>query len=237
MLSVFMLTKNPISRGFPFVESILQVKKFTDDIVVVDSSEDGTHNVLKKLGCRVLEGDDFNLYKECKNDIVLWIEPNEIIEDKLVKTISTMIKYDEAKNITFYRIEVHQNFQKVAWYPHRVHRVFPKSKDIIPMGVTTNKDTLKRNLRLGLEEGFLWGCFNNFVRNWINDVCDASKASLVPDVYTRNHILDCDKDFADCVEEDAWTMTNTVLRIPSILSKHVGKEVYDPNVNLRNYRS
>jgi hypothetical protein len=62
--------------------------------------------------------------------------------------------------------------------------------------------------------------------------CDKKKASLVPQYYVHNHVLDCERDFEDCVEEEAWTLKRTILRVPNILQKHIGEKRYDARRNL-----
>ena len=244
-ISVFMVTHNCISRGEPVVESILQLNKCINDIVVADQwSNDGTDDVLHQLPCKVMFTtleNPYSLFRtQCKNELVLMVDANEVFDYALLNELVEFIKfYDDRKevlppkNVSIPRIEVTYNFQKITWNAHEVHRIFPRSsRDWKRIGVTTNKTKLKKMIHFGNEYGFLWAISNNFRDNWYKLAKNKDMAYLPPNHYMSQISMDR-QDMDNCKQDELWKCTKTPLHIPDILHNLVGDTKYDPMKNLR----
>lgn len=116
------------------IESILPI---TDDIIVVDSgSSDKTVELAKSAGAKVHHmpwkgyGENKNFgNSKAKNEWILSIDADEIINEELVKHITTVSK----KENTIYRIKSLVNYngkwiRHCGWYPAWKLRFFHKTK-------------------------------------------------------------------------------------------------------------
>lgn len=235
-LSAFMVAHNSLVRGEPFVESISQLRRYVDEIVVIDLwSNDDTDKWMKKLDCKVFyttRTDPYAMFTCCKNDMVLMIDPNEVIDIKLIEQILSYIS-DGIKNISIPRIEVTHNFQKISWHVHNVHRVWPNRwvKNWERRGVTTNKNDLKRMLTLNTQSGFLWAFTNNFLENWKQLTQHKNTNYLPPDYFMSPVSIDTE-DYKACLKDEIWKRTTSPLNLPPIVRNLVGDSVYNPNKNL-----
>jgi len=100
-ISCFMIVRNTLSQGYPFVEAIAQALPVCDEILVGDGgSTDGTLEILKKLEqlnpkikvyidpwpgksfAHDLRWATNTLMQKCKGEYILYIQANEIIHEK-----------------------------------------------------------------------------------------------------------------------------------------------------------
>lgn len=96
-LSCFLITKNEADRIRRTLEA---VKHWVDEVVVVDcGSTDGTCEIARELGARVIHQDwlGFGPQKrfaedQCRNDWVLNIDADEVVSSALALEISTLLK-------------------------------------------------------------------------------------------------------------------------------------------------
>ena len=136
-ISGFTFCHNALSGGYPVVESIGAVRPFVDEIIAVDiESTDGTFNILDKLCDRVLtstwDGRDttpraFLKHIECKGDIIIFFEADEVYDDNLLSEVLWAIERGYS-HIGVWRLQLEANFQRCKWYPIPVHRIFPKEE-------------------------------------------------------------------------------------------------------------
>lgn len=235
-ISAFMVTHNAMERGEPFVESVVQLQNRIKEIFVIDRwSTDDTATWMKKLNCTVRFStlpDPYQLYTCCSQPMILMIDPNEIIDINLLEEIIYLIS-DGVKNISIPRIEVTQNFQKVSWHNHLVHRVFPNKKveNWERKGVTTNKSNLRRMFKLSPEKGYLWAFTNNFLENWKHLTCHREVNYMPPDYFMSQVALD-QEDYEACVHDPLWVSSLTPLTLPPIVRNLVGDKKYNPKKNL-----
>jgi len=109
-ISGFTIIKNGISRGYPFLESILSVLPICDEFVISDGySDDGTWETLNKLkekfpnkiilfqdkweeskGIKVLRDLTTKTMRRCKGDYLLYVQADEVYHEKVLDEIKTL---------------------------------------------------------------------------------------------------------------------------------------------------
>jgi glycosyltransferase involved in cell wall biosynthesis len=145
MISVVLATHNESAN----IERCLEaVKKFADEIIVVDGeSTDNTTTLAKKLGAKVISTtnkSNFHINKQlamdaAKGELVLQLDADEIVDGKLAEFIETThadIKAGKSlpaawwlkrKNLFFGRF-----LRKGGQYPDPVIRLYQKGKAYLP---------------------------------------------------------------------------------------------------------
>lgn len=247
-VSGYSFIHNGINGGYPFVEAIKMVQPFVDEMVIVDmESTDGTQDVLRKLGVKIIEGkwgsdagdtlrQAHSQYWKCENDTILHFEADEVFDDRLIKRLVYLAKFGPMRNYSVYRLQVEQNFQRIRWYPELVHRVFSKTDGVRKEGHTTNTHDLAEIV--GVEYGFLWDCTNCFRDNYLARISQQAELWHGKFNYTYaplhiNHESQLNRDtLATRLNERHWLWKKSPLKIPNILKSLVGVPKYDPHLNL-----
>jgi hypothetical protein len=246
-VSGFTFIHNGIESGYPFVEAIKAVQPYVDEMVAVDmQSTDQTRDILQALGVRVIDGCWGNQagetlkaaharYIDCSGDVILHFEADEVWEDRLVQQARRLIDGGDW-NLTVYRLQLEQNFQRCRWYPELVHRVFGKWDNIIKEGHTTDKPHLAQVIPP--DYGYLWDITNCFKYNWLNRITKQAELwnkepqFIMAPLHVMHRAEYSQDEAIRKLGERHWTMTETPFRIPGILSNLVGKTTYDPKLNL-----
>lgn len=249
MISGFTFGHNLISTGYPVCEAVRAVQPYVDEIVAVDmQSDDGTREVLRRLGCRVIDGEwsheadvtldrAWALQSECRGDVIVHFEADEVFDDLLVRTVVHNIKLGHDQ-LRVYRLQVDQNFQRVKWWPCPVHRVYRWSSQK-RAGHTTEEDAIYGTdiPTIGPDHGYLWDVSNCFRDQWLARVRQqAAWWNNSQPVYRRVplHFLEAAEMDAGQVEaflaEPQWTWQTTPLAIPAILRGLVGQTRYEAGV-------
>lgn len=143
-LSGCVFIKNNYDGAYCLWESLTQLLPVVDELLVMDlGSDDGTYQTLQQIQrlnskVRLVQGEfktidagvfaDLanDLIQECTYDDVLYFQADEIWHEDLVKIMLEHFERDEY-DLTFWRIQFRENFQKVKWFPHPVHRVGHKN--------------------------------------------------------------------------------------------------------------
>lgn len=169
------------------------------------------------------------LHRECKGDIIIHAEADEVYDQKLLREISIEIEVGNC-DLKVWRLQISQNFQRVKWYPELVHRVFRKGS-VIKEGHTTNRH--KDVYTISPELGFLWDCTDIFRDNWIGRIKQQSKLwseipqyRAVPIHFGHNIIVENIDEF---LNKPHWEWKTTPLNIPDILRPLVGITKYNPS--------
>jgi glycosyltransferase involved in cell wall biosynthesis len=233
MITGFTFLQNPVQNGYPFVEAILQIIPYIEEMIVVDmGSTDSTLKILRKFDIKLIEekctsDEAMEFQKHARNKVILHFYPNEIYSTLLIKEIKDLVCNYKVTNISALRIVVEQNFQRIKWYPHVVHRVF-KRGNIERVNFTTNKTTLKRMHYVPDTIGYLWAfenCFKNNLWNMTENKIEPIK--VVQKHFLKSPQVNIDK----IIDAPHWGYTSTPLNIPSILRSHIGENYYWPYRN------
>jgi len=239
-VSGFSFVHNAIAGGYPLLEAIHSVIDYVDEIVVVDcQSDDGTRNLLERLGVRIINGEWGNaagetlaaahaLHSECEGDIIVHFEADEVYDRELIREISIEIEMGN-EDLAVWRLQVSQNFQRCRWYPELVHRVFPKGS-VSKVGHTTGRHDDAQVI--DPKWGYLWDCTNIFRDNWKQRFEQQARLWGHSEPFYRRvplHFLQDPMDFdvEAFLSEPHWTWTTTPFNIPAILMPLVGQTKYE----------
>ena len=133
-LSVIVITRNEAER----LPTCLRSVAFADEIVVVDSgSTDGTQDLARRLGARVVETADWPGYGPQKQraleaatgDWVLSLDADEWLDDELAAGVQAvvagrMVQQSDAWQVDRLSAFCGQWMHAGSWYPDRVPRLF-----------------------------------------------------------------------------------------------------------------
>ena len=231
-ISSFTFAFNAILGGYPVAEAVMAVKPFVDETVAVDmSSTDRTRELLESVCDKVIDcpwGEDpmkesFLRHVQCSGDIVLLHEADEIFDPRLAETCCDLARQGHT-NLQVWRIQVSQNGQRIAVYPHPVHRVFPvggHSPDPIPV--------------VGPEHGYLWDLTRWFRDNYWDRRKACSKIwGPQRNVMVRDHFLQSpelsDAELRILLQEPHWEWKVSPFALPEIIKPLVGMVRYSPTV-------
>lgn len=241
-ISAFTFGFNLIEGGYPVQEAVTAVRPYVDEVVAVDcQSTDNTRHVLRRICHKVIDGPTwegrdiqhqvFELHRECKGDVIIMFEADEVYEDGLLGEVGWAIERGHA-DIGVWRIQVEQNFQRVRGYPMPVHRVFPRGRGSYREHPTNVPDYVAM---LPPNAGFLWDCSNCFKENYYTRKQNQAKVWGEPrSLMVARHFTEPNE--IDRVEEENrlneahWLWTETPLRIPPILRPLVGQTKYNPRI-------
>jgi len=242
-LSGFTFVHNAIEGGYPIVESIGAVLPHVDEVVVVDmESDDGTHEILEKLGVRVLDGlwsrdgdrtlqDTFHLHRECEHDTVIFFEADEVFEDRLLENVKDALIAGHSE-VAIHRLKLEQNFQRCRWYPFPVTRVVRKGYEgYVPSQMGVSEDAFV----LPTSAGYLWDISNCFRDNWLRRLENQSELwgqprfLMVPYRYEEAVAL-TEEDMIARLGAERWTWTGTPFALPEILKPLVGMTKYEARI-------
>lgn len=145
-LSICVFIKDNNSGAFGLWESMATLMPLADEFFVLDlGSIDGTYEILKELASKNkkirIEQGDFpvnpdtgmkdagsfamipnQIIPECKYDTILYYQADEVWHENLVNMMSKSLD-EGVRKMTFWRYQLKNNFQKIKWFPHLVHRV------------------------------------------------------------------------------------------------------------------
>ncbi len=257
-ISGFTFVHNAIAGGYPIVEAIRAISEYVNEIVVVDmQSTDGTRELLTDLdrsglwnywkedvSIRIINGywgnsagetlrEAHSQYIQCSGEVIMHFEADEVYDDNLIRNVVDFIK-SGIEDISVYRLQLEQNFQRCRWYPEPVHRVFPKHANTRKHGHTTDRHSQATVIDPGY--GFLWDITNCFRDNWLDRV---NKQAELRDtnpqfIMTGLHCLhEAEIDAEQAVlrlQDKHWTWNKTPFDIPSILKPLVGMTKYEPKI-------
>ena len=164
-ISACVYIRDSIELPFMLWESMSQLIPLVDEYIVMDlGSTDGTLETLKDLAARNrkirLEYGSFNLERKektfadlsnqlvgmAKNDLVLQHQADEIFHEDLVKVFAKELEAlsggipSDFKGLSFWRIQLENNFQRVKWYPHLINHFDLKERlSYIGDGMSTGR--------------------------------------------------------------------------------------------------
>jgi hypothetical protein len=241
-ISGFTFAHNALEGGYPVVESISAVRPYVDEIIAVDiESTDGTFRVLDLLCDRVLtstwDGRDttpraFMKHTECKGDIIIFFEADEVYDDSLLSEVLWAIERGY-HHIGVWRLQIEQNFQRCRMYPIPVHRIFPKGEGSYHIHPTNLPD---RPIHvLSPDAGYLWDCSNCFRDSWFqrkqnqSEIWGEPRSLMVAQHFAEpNEISRIEEE--NRLNEPHWMWTSSPFHLPEILLPLVGKTRYEVSI-------
>lgn len=235
-ISGFSMIHNAVWGGYPIVQAIESVRPYVDEIVIIDmQSTDGTRDLLQNV--TIIAGEWSNeagitlakahaLHSECKGEIIIHFEGDEIWCPNLLNRAIKLIGRNW-QDISVYRLQLEQNFQRCRWYPEPVHRIFPKNS-VTKEGHTTNRHNEAFAIRP--EWGYLWDVTNCFRTTWLNRVKQQAELRgefpnylRVPLHATGKLWLEEDQ-IEEFLAQDLWAWSRSPFDLPDILLNLVGNE-------------
>lgn len=240
-ISGFTFVHDALNGGYPIREAVRAVADYCDEVVAVDmQSTDGTRAVLESLGCRIVDGQwgtkaemtlckAHALHTECRHDQIVMFEADEVWDDRLIRSVVTQ----RLTNALVYRIQVEQNFQKMRWSHHLVHRVFQKGKaHKDPNRGHTSKEHDSVPVRLSPDHGLIYDCCYCFRDQWESRaIQNGALWGESPQLLrcTPDHFLY--KPQAESLEkllaDERWTFKTSPFDLPDILKPLVGVTKYE----------
>jgi len=254
---------NCFRGAFCMFESMATVLPYVDDYTVLDlGSSDGTLHYLERIAdvnpkVTLLRGefpqdkDAGNFAKlandviaMCPNKVVWYHQADEIWHEDLAPLILGNMTVEQS-DMAFWRIQYRDNFQKVKWFPHIVHRVGEKGKfNFVGDGMNTDR-YMEPPIISDYDGGYFtkWGemgegAIKPFISQMVLDV------SLVGGF--RDNIIDrralhapfwhepptiegkpADQWRIEAEMDENWTKKKTPFDLPGIMRWHVGRTRYE----------
>lgn len=276
-ISACCFIKNTFEGAFCLWESMASLLPFVNEYVVLDlGSTDGTYEVLHDIASanpkvKLFTGDwpsidagafatlANDVVKLCSNDVVIYHQADEIWHEDLLQLMQQ--RFGARQNdLAFWRIQYRDNFQKVKWFPHLVHRIgyrgepkFNADKnnfEFVGDGMNTTRSwDAKICSDYGGEYFPKWGEMGDegikpYVNQMIMDV------SLVGGF--RDNIVERRAKHApfwheeptiegkpasqwkdDAMNNPAWTRPVSPFNLPHIMRYHIGKTKYELRPGLK----
>lgn len=156
-LSACVFIRDTFTGAFCLFESMASVLHLVDEIIVMDlGSTDGTYETLAEIAganpkVKLVRGQwpeiDAGAFATLANDLVglcanqrvLYLQADEIWHEHLLGLMEQRFEAGLV-DLAFWRIQYRDNFQKVKWFPHLVHRVGTKDRlNFVGDGMSTDR--------------------------------------------------------------------------------------------------
>lgn len=277
-ISACVFIKNTFEGAFCVFESMAGLMPLVDEYVILDlGSTDGTFEALTDIQrankkVKVYTGDwptqDAGAFATlandvihlCKNEVVIYHQADEIWHEDLLRLTR---RYLEAgyNDLAFWRIQYRDNFQRVKWFPHLVHRVGYKSDmpelnwgkknfEFVGDGMNTTRSwDAKICSDYGGEYFPQWGTFgNDGIKKYVNQmIMDVSLVGGFRDNIVERRAKHAPfwhepptiegKPAAQWQQEAEanldWIRSESPFNIPAVMRYHVGKTRYELRQELK----
>jgi hypothetical protein len=262
MISACVFIKDCFTGAFCLFESIASLLPFVNEFLVMDlGSSDGTYQALQDITdsnkkVRLLTGEfpeidaaafatlANELIDKCQYDNVLYYQADEIWHPDLLRLMAKEFEQGNF-NLSFWRIQYRDNFQRVKWFPHLVHRVGQKGNfNFVGDGMTSDTTwDAKICSQYGGEYFPKWGEMGqDGIKPYTNEmILDVSlvggfrdniierRALHAPFWHEEPHIENkpASQWAQEAIANPDWTKTDTPYDIPLIMRYHVGKVKYE----------
>jgi hypothetical protein len=261
-VSACVFIRDCFKGAFCLFESVASLLPYVDEFVVMDlGSTDGTLEILRDITdanqkMKLIVEDEFpeedagvfatlanDLIAFCRNEAVLYYQADEVWHPDLLKLMEAELQagnYD----LAFWRIQYRDNFQKVKWFPHLVHRVGLKDDfNFVGDGMTSDRTFDARPCSTYGGEWFQqWGGLGQEgIKPYVNEmIMDVSMVGgfrdNIPDRrrmhspfwHEEPHIEGT--PISEWVPREQanpdWTKTDSPYNLPPIMRWHVGQVRY-----------
>lgn len=260
-LSGCVFIKDTFHGAFCLFESMHQLLPLCDEFIIMDlGSTDGTLETLFEIG---RYNPKIRLYKStwpkidagvfadlanelivrCTHDNVLYYQADEIWHENLVELTRKELEQGHF-DLSFWRIQYRDNFQKVKWFPHPVHRIGKKSNfNFTGDGMNTDRVNDAR-LVSQYDGGYFlkWGNMGQEgIKPYTNEmILDVSLVGGFRDnIIERRSLhapfwheeptiegLPAGEWKQQALNNSDWIRTESPYNIPDIMRYHVGKTKY-----------
>lgn len=254
--------------GYCCFESMWTLLPVLDELVVLDlGSTDGTLETLKEIEAinpkvkvrqgKFPAGKNANEFATLANEVigmtsndrVLYWQADEIWHPLLMKLM--VEKFKEGNfDLSFWRIQYKENFQRVKWFPHFVHRVGVKGKFHFATENAPNTDGMNSDRYMdatlcssyGPEYFLQWGDMGEekikpYVGEMIMDVSNTGgffeniveKRRAHGPFWNEDCVIDgesCASWYAKQRNNPNWLKTESPFNIPPVMHYHLGKVRY-----------
>ena len=258
-------------RGaFCTFESLHQLLPLCDEVLIMDlGSTDGTLEALQDIAyhnpkVKLIPGEfsytDAGVFASlandlmalCSNDRVLYWQSDEIWHEDLVQLMRQ--RFDNGEfDLSFWRIQYRDNFQKVKWFPHLVHRAGIRGNhlnegknnfEFVGDGMNTTRSwDAKICSSYGGEYFPRWGDMGqDGIKPYVNEmITDISLVGgfrdNIPDrrrmhapFWHEEPTIEGKQEsqwYAEALGNDDWTRPESPYNLPDILKWHVGRVKYE----------
>jgi len=255
---------NCIDGAFVLFESMAGILALCDEYVVMDlGSTDGTLGLLERIASEnprvklkrgTWPSTDANAFAVLANDLmhhhcqypVCWYhQADEVWHENLLRMARDRFDAGE-KDLRFWRIQYRDNFQRVKWFPHFVHRVGEKGARFNFVGDGMNTD---RYLEppvcsdYGGEYFMRWGEMGQegikpYTAQMVLDVSLVGgfrdniverRALHAPFWHEEPHVEGKPASvwYRDALANPDWTREESPYDVPAVMRWHVGKTRYE----------
>lgn len=266
-LSACVFIRNTFKGAFCLFESMATLLPLADEFIVMDlDSEDGTLETLRaiaeanpkmrlvngqftELDARVFATLANDLVAMCSHDTVLYYQADEIWHENLLKLTRAALNRGE-RDLSFWRVQLRHNFQKIKWFPHPVHRIAPKDDFIfVNDGMNTERTwSAKMISQWGFGQFAEWGAefedkptqlpTNEMILDvsltggFLDNIPDRRRMHLP--FWGEDDVMPADEggmgvdDWYSAQKGDPnWAKTQSPFDLPAILKWHVGRFKYE----------
>lgn len=254
--------RNTFEGAFCVFESMASFMPLVDDMTIIDlGSTDGTLQVLQEIAAanprvRVVRSRfskvDAGAFADVANDCVaswqhnqgIFWQADEICHHNLLRLLRERLDNGDF-DLVLWRYQLQENFQKMRWPPHPVHRIGTKGKfQFVDDGMNTN-----RSFEPPIVGNYNMGWFIRWGAEFEDDYTQLPTHEMVLDIsaaggFLRNIVRkrklhapmwheQPNMDGVPIMEWYAkervnpnWTMTRTPFDIPQIMRWHLGRKTY-----------
>jgi len=259
--------RDTIVGAFCLFESMASLLPFVDDMCILDlGSTDGTWELLCDIAAAnmrvtVIKGQfsrtDASAFADAANDCialgnhdnVLFWQADEIWHEKLLARMGEHFERGEF-DLSFWRYQLRDNFQRMKWFPHPVHRVGNRKDgkfNFVNDGMNSDR-TWDAKLCAEHDGGWFlkWGGMDPLTIPVRDMIMDVSLVGGFRDNIVRRRALHAPMwhESSDiegknpgqwhqrALQDPIWTKQDTPYNIPRIMRWHVGRVTYDVRPDL-----
>lgn len=266
-VSACVFIRNNNAGAFCLWESAASILHLVEQFIVLDlMSDDGTWETLQEIAKanpkfelhrRPWPRIDAGVFADLANELIqmshypaVWYyQADEVPHQVLLSKVKE--RFDRGEfDLSFWRIQYRENWQRVKWFPHLVHRVGPKDKfNFIGDGMTSDRTFDARICSdYGGEMFPKWGALGQEgIKPYVNQMLlDVSQVGAFRDNIIEKRALHApfwhedasiegrpaDQWAREALENPNWTKAQSPYDLPVIMRFHIGRTRYEARSEL-----